>query len=202
MLNIGVLLCSSLIQDGLSTLLTEGGFSTFLEPNLPDDVEAVIVDFADCHDPQRLRIYEESGTKIVALARGDDDLELSDEGIASLSGILTYGLSGDAFVRSLRLICSGERLFPTTLERSRPAQPNDNALRAAGARLSPREREVLLHLVDGHSNKGIARILGMSEATVKVHLKNVLRKIRVDNRTQAAIWAVANLSAPVTRLAA
>jgi two-component system nitrate/nitrite response regulator NarL len=52
---------------------------------------------------------------------------------------------------------------------------------------------VLSHLVDGHSNKAIARFLGMTEATVKVHLKSVLRKIRVENRTQAAIWALSNL---------
>jgi two-component system nitrate/nitrite response regulator NarL len=63
-------------------------------------------------------------------------------------------------------------------------------------RLSPREREILSHLVEGHSNKGIARILGITEATVKVHLKSVQRKIRVENRTQAAIWALANLPEP------
>jgi two-component system, NarL family, nitrate/nitrite response regulator NarL len=48
-------------------------------------------------------------------------------------------------------------------------------------------------LVAGHSNKLIARHLGITEATVKVHLKSVQRKIRVENRTQAAIWALANL---------
>jgi two-component system nitrate/nitrite response regulator NarL len=52
---------------------------------------------------------------------------------------------------------------------------------------------VLLQVVEGHPNKVIAWHLGMAEATVKVHLKNVLRKIKVDNRTQAAIWALANM---------
>jgi two-component system, NarL family, nitrate/nitrite response regulator NarL len=52
---------------------------------------------------------------------------------------------------------------------------------------------MLSHLTAGRSNKTIARELGIAEATVKVHLKSVQRKIRVENRTQAAIWALANL---------
>jgi two-component system nitrate/nitrite response regulator NarL len=59
--------------------------------------------------------------------------------------------------------------------------------------LSPREKEILSDVVAGHSNKVIARHLEITEATVKVHLKSVLRKIRMENRTQAAIWALANL---------
>ena len=44
----------------------------------------------------------------------------------------------------------------------------------------------------GHANKVIARTCDIAEATVKVHMKSILRKIRVDNRTQAAIWAMEN----------
>jgi two-component system, NarL family, nitrate/nitrite response regulator NarL len=55
--------------------------------------------------------------------------------------------------------------------------------------LSPRERFVLRLLVQGSSNKAIARQIGVTEATVKVHVKSILRKVRVQNRLQAAIWA-------------
>ena len=58
--------------------------------------------------------------------------------------------------------------------------------------LSEREAQMLDGLVKGHANKVIARTCDISEATVKVHMKSILRKIRVDNRTQAAIWAMAN----------
>jgi two-component system nitrate/nitrite response regulator NarL len=57
-------------------------------------------------------------------------------------------------------------------------------------RLSPREKSILLCLVEGDSNKVIARKIDITEATVKVHVKAILRKIRVHNRTQAAIWAM------------
>jgi two-component system nitrate/nitrite response regulator NarL len=56
--------------------------------------------------------------------------------------------------------------------------------------LSEREEQILRGLVKGHSNKLIARMCGSTEATVKVHVKSILRKIRVANRTQAAIWAI------------
>ena len=68
------------------------------------------------------------------------------------------------------------------------------SVRSVGAKdpqLSQREREVLLRLAEGESNKQIARLCNITESTVKVHLKAILRKITVHNRTQAAIWAIA-----------
>jgi two-component system, NarL family, nitrate/nitrite response regulator NarL len=62
-----------------------------------------------------------------------------------------------------------------------------------GAELSPRECDVLSCLAQGKSNKAIARVYNLSEATVKVHLKAILRKTKVHNRTQAAIWAITHL---------
>jgi two-component system, NarL family, nitrate/nitrite response regulator NarL len=58
--------------------------------------------------------------------------------------------------------------------------------------LSEREIQILDGLVKGHANKVIARTCDITEATVKVHMKSILRKIRVTNRTQAAIWALEN----------
>src|SRR6185436_13896454 len=58
--------------------------------------------------------------------------------------------------------------------------------------LSEREEQVLRDLVKGLPNKMIARKRDIAEATVKVHLKSILRKIRMANRTQAAIWALEN----------
>ena len=56
--------------------------------------------------------------------------------------------------------------------------------------LSEREAQILDGLVKGHANKVIARTCDIAEATVKVHMKSILRKIHVGNRTQAAIWAL------------
>ncbi|MBV9826442.1 MAG: winged helix-turn-helix transcriptional regulator [Alphaproteobacteria bacterium] len=58
--------------------------------------------------------------------------------------------------------------------------------------MTKRERLILSYLIRGASNKHIAKELGISDSTVKVHVKNILRKIRVENRTQAAWWALGN----------
>ncbi len=65
-------------------------------------------------------------------------------------------------------------------------------------RLSARETEILMCLVEGLSNKVIARRCDIAEATVKVHLKGILRKIRVLNRTQAAVWMMNQMHEPAT----
>src|SRR3546814_6994009 len=55
--------------------------------------------------------------------------------------------------------------------------------------LTDRERQILQCLLNGYSNKLIARALGITEGTVKVHLKSLMKKIDANNRTQAALWA-------------
>jgi two-component system nitrate/nitrite response regulator NarL len=75
---------------------------------------------------------------------------------------------------------------------SGPSNSDTRTVSAVGTvpRLSDREVQVLDGLVKGHANKVIARTCDIAEATVKVHVKGILRKIRVVNRTQAAIWAL------------
>jgi two-component system nitrate/nitrite response regulator NarL len=64
------------------------------------------------------------------------------------------------------------------------------APQAGDVALSPQEREILSHVVEAHSNAVIAQHLGMTEADAKINLTNLLRKIGVENRTQAVIWAL------------
>ncbi|QQP90679.1 response regulator transcription factor [Skermanella sp. TT6] len=110
---------------------------------------------------------------------------------AGADGFLSKNVSPEALIQSLQLIMLGEKVFPTNLaamllDISAPSP--QNSIRG----LSPREQEILQLLVTGASNKMIAIRLGITEATVKVHLKTLLRKIDVNNRTQAAIWAMNN----------
>ena len=61
---------------------------------------------------------------------------------------------------------------------------------AQGPQLTAREREVLEHIAAGRSNREIARSLKLAEKTVKTHVSNILMKLGVSDRTQAALWAV------------
>jgi two-component system, NarL family, nitrate/nitrite response regulator NarL len=197
---IELLLHSWLVKDALSFVLMEAGFTVFHEASQHDDATIVVVDFEDCKDRENMRAHQSRGARIVALTSEVDSREIAPDELVLLSGILTYDLSAAAFVRSLHLIGSGERVFPRDLVMGRRPQPSTASIahRSDGVGLSPREREILSHLVEGRSNKEIARYLDITEATVKVHLKSVLRKIKVENRTQAAIWALANLPDPET----
>ena len=58
--------------------------------------------------------------------------------------------------------------------------------------LSCRERSIIAHLMEGHSNKVIARDLNVAEPTVKSHVKHILNKVGATNRTQAAMWGRTN----------
>ena len=115
---------------------------------------------------------------------------------AGAHGYLIKDISVDALLQSLRLVMLGERVFPTHLaallvngmagiEPGRISSPNVHGL-------SVRLVQILQCLVQGESNKMIANRLGITEATVKVHVKRLLRKIGANNRTQAAIWALNN----------
>jgi two-component system nitrate/nitrite response regulator NarL len=111
---------------------------------------------------------------------------------AGADGFLMKDVSPEALLQSLELVMLGEKVYPTNLASmllNLTSAPTPlNSIRG----LSPREQEILQALVTGASNKLIAIRLGIAEATVKVHLKTLLRKIDVNNRTQAAIWAMNN----------
>jgi two-component system, NarL family, nitrate/nitrite response regulator NarL len=82
---------------------------------------------------------------------------------------------------------SGDHDVPNSVGGS----PSSSSLGTNGhTLLSQRESQILISVAKGGSNKAIARLYNLSEATVKVHLKAILRKTKTHNRTQAAIWAI------------
>lgn len=117
--------------------------------------------------------------------------QASDALAAGVAAYVSDNLSCAALVAALEYVSLGEVIFPPDpsgvfcIETSskpifdQPSQPH----------LSLREKEILKCVKDGLSNKCIARSVGISDATVKVHVKAVFRKIRVSNRVQAAVWA-------------
>jgi two-component system nitrate/nitrite response regulator NarL len=126
---------------------------------------------------------------------------------AGINGYLSQSISLEALQHSLRLAALGEKIFPSNFSDLRPDSSGGSFIEHSNdnppvRQLSLREREILSCLADGNSNKAIARQLGITEATVKVHMKNLLRKIDAVNRTQAALWAVKNKVTKAIYLAA
>jgi two-component system nitrate/nitrite response regulator NarL len=140
-----------------------------------------------------------------------------DELVAALragaNGYFVDGVTCDVFIKSIELVMMGETIFPPSFLSFILGPEADHisevVLRDQGnqailvttedslaPKLSAREKSILRCLVEGGSNKCIARKMDIAEATVKVHVKAILRKIGVQNRTQAAIWGMSNGSLP------
>ena len=110
---------------------------------------------------------------------------------AGADACLGTDVSPAAIRKSVELVMLGERLVPPSLLPLVAATGTAARVPAEDSRpLSAREQQILSALVQGHSNKAIARAVGAAEATVKTHVKAILRKIGAQNRTQAAIWWV------------
>lgn len=193
---------------GLAELQAINPLLFILDTNLyPDGIGDVV---------QTLRLQHPQA-RIVLLA---DSFDLDDMKAAFHSGAHGYCLATtgcEALIKYLDLVMLGEVVFPSgaflsaisvpdeaiSIQRAAaPAQvlaqqpvPSFDARESSGRTLSSREAEILHCLMQGAPNKVIARKLDVAEATVKVHIKAILRKIRVANRTQAAMWAVNHFSA-------
>jgi two-component system nitrate/nitrite response regulator NarL len=132
--------------------------------------------------------------KIVMLMDVDQPMSFTAPAQCDIDGYILTDVSPETFKLSLGLIMAGQSVMPSGLasamfrERKVAASANDRSL-------TERERQVLRSLSRGHSNKEIAREINMSAATVKVHLKAVLRKLQVRNRTEAAVWAIGRSAA-------
>jgi two-component system, NarL family, nitrate/nitrite response regulator NarL len=199
-----------LFREGLkhtlaSETITIGAQVSFLSEVLPilrsggPDADLIVYDQSEnaIEDLSALKeiTQEFTGVGVMILADHVDQARL-DLAIASgARGFLPKSISTAALRLSLELVLLGEGLFaaPALPARERPmiatplAATEERSLRTP---LSPRERAILGCLELGLPNKTIARNLDMAEATVKVHLKAVLRKINAGNRTQAAVWAM------------
>jgi two-component system nitrate/nitrite response regulator NarL len=149
------------------------------------------------------------GGRIAVVA--DDFLlnELISAFRAGASGYFVDVMTCDVFIKSVELVMMGETIFPPAFlsfildsegnhqHEAAPSDENGEAIFVTtgdtiAPQLSPREKSILRCLIEGNSNKCIARKIDIAEATVKVHVKAILRKIRVQNRTQAAIWGMNN----------
>lgn len=130
---------------------------------------------------------------VVMLTVSEDNDDLTECMRIGARGFLLKNINADFLLDSIRKAVDGDNVFSpemtTRLVQSliSPSAPRtDQAL----STLTPRELEILGYLAAGHSNKVIARHLDLAESTVKVHVQNLLRKLNLSSRVQAAVYAV------------
>jgi DNA-binding NarL/FixJ family response regulator len=142
----------------------------------------------------RLITAQHPGTQVIIISMGKDKADIRNAIEAGAVGYLLKDVKGPDLARALRTVLEGGsamspdvsreilREFSGLLNKSVPAEPREA--------LSEKEREVLLLLCQGKSNRDIGTCLFITEKTVKSHITSILRKLGVKDRTQAVIKAI------------
>jgi DNA-binding NarL/FixJ family response regulator len=134
-------------------------------------------------------------TRVVVLTISDNDADVMDAIVAGACGYLLKDSSVEDLLRGIRAAAIGESLISPgiaakVLQRVRASSTANGSSEPLTAKLSKREVEVLKLIASGKDNTQIARELFISSKTVKNHISNILFKLQIDNRIQAAVYAV------------
>ncbi len=140
----------------------------------------------------RALVDELPQTRVLMLTVSEDAEDLIDTLRAGAAGYLLKNIDADYFVDAIRRVADGDSVVSPEmtgklvagLKTRLPAAVNDHDS------LSVREREILGKLARGASNKELARELDLAESTVKIHVQHILRKLKLNSRVQAAVYAV------------
>tara|TARA_Y200000002_G_C22634259_1_gene643914 strand:+ start:588 stop:1238 length:651 start_codon:yes stop_codon:yes gene_type:complete len=131
---------------------------------------------------------------VVMLTTSDDEKDLIEAFRNGASGYLLKDMEPDDLVVALRDVLKGETIVAPNLVQilAKFHQGDDTEINITNliATLTPRENEILELLAEGQSNKLIAKNLGISDGTVKLHVKSILRKLEIHSRVEAAVIAV------------
>jgi DNA-binding NarL/FixJ family response regulator len=134
-------------------------------------------------------------TRVVVLTISADDDDVMAAVLAGACGYLLKDSSIDHLIDGIRAAAAGESLISPqiaskVLQRLRDQSPDSEAAQTVRTELSDRELEVLRLIAIGKDNAEIAQDLFISPKTVKNHISNILMKLQIENRIQAAVYAV------------
>jgi DNA-binding NarL/FixJ family response regulator len=178
------------VQDGIEVAgeAEDGPAALVLAAELKPDVILLDLKLPGLDGLAVLAELHNTAAKVLILTSVTDPVAAGRAMREGAAGVLYKDVDPDALVRAIRAVHDGHLLLApeaawTLLQ---PATGQNRGLDA----LTAREREVLAELAQGRSNREIARALNVSEKTVKAHVSSVLAKLGVQDRTQAALFAV------------
>ncbi|WP_069472511.1 two-component system response regulator NarL [Candidatus Marithrix sp. Canyon 246] len=127
--------------------------------------------------------------RVIMLTVSDEEQDVVDALRNGADGYLLKDMDPEELLLKFREVAKGKLVLSSCI-----IDCLGRALRkqANVSELTNREREILIHIHDGESNKVIARKLGITEATVKVHVKHLLKKLNLKTRVEAAVWVANN----------
>ena len=128
-------------------------------------------------------LAREAATRVVALTASFDEARMMGVLRAGATGYVRKDADPEVLLSAVRAVAAGRTFIDPSIGRQLSRNQDQDEL-------TPREGDVLRHLAVGASNRTIATALGVSEETVKTHVANVLAKLQVENRAQAAVQAL------------
>lgn len=147
----------------------------------------------------QLILEETPQMAVLMLTVSEDGADLGRALHAGARGYLLKNIEGEQLARAIRRAAAGESVIAETMTAKLVSQFRAGKPAATPAaapverehdRLTPREREAMVFLARGQSNKEIARELNVAESTVKIHVQNILKKLNLNSRVQIAVYAV------------
>ncbi|MBU2711492.1 two-component system response regulator NarL [Zooshikella harenae] len=143
---------------------------------------------------ETLRMMRAQGVaaRIIMLTVSDNDADVIQCIRAGADGYLLKDMEPEDILDKIKQVVLGRMVISERLAEvlatalRKPDRSDDNLL----ATLTSREYEILMRIAQGYSNKIIARELGISDGTVKVHVKHLLKKLNMRSRVEAAVWMV------------
>lgn len=164
------------------------------ESNGPMDLALVDLQFPGEDGIDAIRALRDMSpeTRVAALTASDEPADMARVREAGAMGFVRKTLGPDALRNVIELIMSGERFYPVSDDGELGGERSGAATISGtvpSVRLTPRQKEILQGLVEGLSNKEIARDLDIIEGTVKAHIRSLMSKLGVRNRTQLAVIA-------------
>ncbi len=197
----------ALFREGLEGLLRRRGVEVTSFSNGAEGIESVSsecpdVVMVDLRMPgldgiQTLRTLRRNHAElpILVLTTSDETSDLTECLQHHANGYLLKDMAPDELVAAMKKVISGEVVvapqlagkLASIIQQKTKGDENPDSIFAC---LSPREMEILRHLTEGQSNKRIALDLGISDGTVKLHVKSILKKLGLHSRVEAAVLAV------------
>lgn len=164
-----------------------------------DDYKLILLDLrlpeGSCFEVMDQLTKRLPDTSIAIVSASDNIKDITDSYRAGAKGYIVKASTSDVLRHALLLILSGETYIPSSaMAALTGATPVTSAFHTEVPEnvpaLTPRQREILLLMAHGMQNKDIANQLGMLEGTVKVHVKSILQKLGVNNRTHAVVTGI------------
>ncbi len=142
---------------------------------------------------QQLKKDQAVTSKVVVYTVSDDGNDVAAALKAGADGYLLKDMEVDKFVEKVREACQGKTVVSESLvgalaENLRSHQPTEGTEQYSS--LTRREKAIIKMIAEGLTNKMIAKRLDIAETTVKVHVKNLLKKMNMRSRVEAAVWVV------------